>query len=493
MRNATRKLLFAGLVLAAPSFLGMMAAAQPAPPPGDKLVRVTNSTRVQRITLGLNKAEVVELDRDVKDVDVASPDIVDAVVKSPRRVLLIAAKPGQTNVFFSDGEGRRILTLDIRVERDVTDLEALMRLNLPAAAIKISAISDNILLSGTVASATDASRAVNLATGFAGDPKKVVNMLSVADGQQVTLKVRIAEMNRNIAKQLGINVTSVQFAGTAPIVLNTANPYGLLGKALSDLSGAQFGQICANGSTAINPLSALQGGGNCPINTDLQGTVNLLEQVGLVHLLAEPNLTAVSGETARFLAGGEFPIPVARDRDGNITVDYKQFGVGLSFTPVVLSSGRISLQISTEVSELTSTGSYQIGAGANALTVPALAVRRAQTTIELPSGGTFAIAGLIQNNTKQVLAGVPGAKDMPVLGALFRSRDFQNDETELVVLASIYLAEPNAERAYTTPTEGFVAPSDPETVLMGRLNAVYKNKDAEPPEHQAAAGGFIVQ
>lgn len=490
MRNTITKLLVAGTVLLAPYGLGLMAAhAQ-----DGRLVRVTNSTRDQRVTLGLGKAEVVDLDRDIKDVDVASPDIVDAVVKSPRRVLLIAAKAGQTNVFFTDAEGRRVLSLDIRVERDVTDLEAIMRVNLPSAAVKVSALADNILLAGTVASATEASRAVNLATGFAGDPKKVVNMLSVADGQQVTLKVRVAEMNRNIAKQLGINLTSVQFAGTAPLVLNSANPYGLVGRALSDLSGGQFGQICANGSTTINPLSALKGQGNCPINTDLQGTINALEQVGLVHMLAEPNLTAVSGETARFLAGGEFPIPVARDRDGNITVDYKQFGVGLSFTPVVLSSGRISLQISTEVSELTSAGSYQIGTGASALTVPALSVRRAQTTIELPSGGTFAIAGLMQNNTKQVMSGVPGAKDMPVLGALFRSRDFQNNETELVVLASIYLAEPNAERAYTVPTEGFVAPSDPESILMGRLNAVYKNKeDAPPPERAAAAGGFIVQ
>jgi pilus assembly protein CpaC len=486
------KLFFAAALLLAPCGLAAPAAAQPSET-GAKVLRVSAGTREQRITLGLNKAEVVELDRDVKDVDVAGPDIVDAVVKSPRRVLLIASKPGQTNIFFSDGEGRRLLSLDIRVEKDTTDLETLMRETLPNADIKVQAIADNVLLSGTVATAIEASRAVNLANGFAGDPKKVVNMLSVSGGQQVTLKVRVAEMSRTVAKQLGINISSVQFAGTAPIVLNSSNPYGLLGKALSDLSGAQFGQICANGSTTVNPLSALKGGGNCPINTDLQGTLNALEQVGLVHLLAEPNLTAVSGETANFLAGGEFPIPVARDRDGNITVDYKKFGVGLAFTPVVLSSGRISLQISTEVSELSTTGSYQIGTGANALTIPALAVRRAQTVVELPSGGTFAIAGLMQHNTKQVIAGVPGAKDLPVLGGLFRSRDFQNEETELVVLASVYLAEPNGAAAYTAPTEGFVVPTDPETILLGRLNATYKKTDAPVQSLAAAPVGFIVQ
>lgn len=490
-----RKLLFLAILLIGPPCFIELAAAQSASAAGARVLRVSANTREQRITLGLNKAEIVELDRDVKDVDVASPDIVDAVVKNPRRILLIAAKVGQTNVFFTDADGRRLLALDIRVEKDVADLDSLMRATLPNSAIKVSAISDNVLLSGSVANATEASRAVSLANGWTGDPKKVVNMISVSGGQQVTLKVRIAEMNRNIAKQLGINLTSVQFAGTAPLVLNSANPYGLLGKALSDLSGAQFGQICGNGSTVVNPLAALKGQGVCsPLNSDLQATLNALEQVGVVHLLAEPNLTAVSGETARFLAGGEFPIPVARDRDGNITVDYKQFGVGLSFTPVVLSSGRISLQISTEVSELTSTGSYQIGAGASALTVPALSVRRAQTTIELPSGGTFAIAGLMQNNSKQVIDGIPGAKDVPVLGALFRSRDYQNNETELVVLASIYLAEPNAESAYTAPTEGFVAPSDPETLLMGQLNAIYKRED-KPVDSKAAAaaGGFIVQ
>src|SRR6202012_1537056 len=250
--------------------------------------------------------------------------------------------------------------------------------------------------------------------------------------------------------------------GNAPLVLSSNNSFGLLGKALSDATGAQIGQVC-NGatSTVTNPLLVFTQGGTCNLNTNAEAAISAMEQVGLVHMLAEPSLTAVSGETARFLAGGEFPIPAARDNNGNITVDYKQFGVGLSFTPVVLSSGNISLQISTEASELTSTGSYQIGTGANALTVPALSVRRAQTTVELPSGGTFAIAGLLQHNQKQTIEGLPGAKDLPVLGALFRSRDYQNDETELVVLASVYLAQPGKASDFAAPTDGFIAPTDP--------------------------------
>jgi pilus assembly protein CpaC len=233
----------------------------------------------------------------------------------------------------------------------------------------------------------------------------------------------------------------------------------------------------------------------CSSPNNAQGVLKALERVGLVHMLAEPNLTAVSGETAKFLAGGEFPVPASRDRDGNVTVVFKQFGVGLSFTPVVLSPGRISIQLSSEVSELSNTNSFllQGATSANGLQIPALSVRRTETTIELPSGGSFAVAGLMQHNTKQVVNGFPGVKDLPVLGALFRSRDFQNDETELVVLVSAYLVEPNAESAFAAPTDGFVAPTDPETLLLGRLNAVYK-KDKVPVKPQAAAPvGFVVR
>jgi pilus assembly protein CpaC len=247
-------------------------------------------------------------------------------------------------------------------------------------------------------------------------------------------------------------------------------------------------------TNGLNNSSTINSGPNpvCPNNA--QGTLKALEQVGLVHMLAEPNLTSVSGETAKFLAGGEFPVPASRDRDGNVTVQFKQFGVGLSFTPVVLAPGRISLQLSSEVSELTNTGAFQIGSGSNALTIPALSVRRAQTTVELPSGGSFAVAGLMQHNTKQVLDGFPGVKDLPVLGALFRSRDFADDQTELVVLVSAYLVEPNAESAFSAPTDGFVAPTDPETLLLGRLNATYKKKDEAPVAPQASAPvGYVVR
>jgi pilus assembly protein CpaC len=482
--------------------VSLLAAPVAAKPAGDKDARLmTISTRNgpvhRRLTLSLDKAAIVQLDTDARDVLVSNPELVDAVVRTPRRIFLLANKVGQTNAFFFDGAGHQILALDIRVERDVNDLASMMKDSLPNSAIQVQAMNDNVVLTGTVSSALESTRAADLAARFAGDPKKVINMLNVAGGQQVMLKVRVAEMDRNVAKQLGIDLAGAKIlGGSTPLALSTSNSYGLVGQALSDLSGGQVGQVCSGGSTNSNPFSTLAlAGGNCIIGNNVQGQLKALEQVGLLHMLAEPNLTAVSGETAKFLAGGEFPVPAARDRDGNVTVVFKQFGVGLSFTPVVLSSGRISLQLSSEVSELTNTGSFtsSTGTGGGGFTIPALSVRRTETTVELPSGGSFAVAGLMQHNTKQVIDGFPGVKDLPVLGALFRSRDFQNDETELVVLVSAYMVQPNAEKAFSAPTDGFVAPTDPETLLLGRLNAVYK-KSAKPLTPVAAAPvGFVVR
>src|SRR5664279_1088240 len=341
-----------GLALATLGYFAGTAGAAPERTPSEASRVITISTHggtvTQRIVLGLNKAAVVQLDADARDVLVSSPDIVDAVVRSPRRIFLLALKTGQTNAFFFDGAGHQLASIDVRVEKDVTDLSGMMRSELPGSNIKVSAVNDHVVLSGSVASAQESSRAQDLAGRFAGDPTKVVNMLKVPGSEQVMIRVRIAEMQRNIAKQFGIDLPAAATVGGVPLMMSTANPYSLLGRALSDLSGAQAGFACP---TSV-PLPNASPGQCAGHPNNLQGTVKALERVGLVHILAEPNLTAVSGETAKFLAGGEFPVPVSRDRDGNVTVEFKQFGVGLSFTPVVLSKGRISLQISTEVSEL---------------------------------------------------------------------------------------------------------------------------------------------
>ena len=473
----------------------------------------------RRIVLGLNKATVVQLDADARDVLVSNPEIVDAVVRTPRRIFLLAMKTGQTNAFFFDGAGHQILSLDIRVEKDTGDLGAMIHANIPGSNIKVSGLNDNIVLTGTVVSAQDSTRAQDLAARFAGDPAKVVNMLSIAGGEQVMLKVRVAEMDRNIAKQFGVNMAEAAVVAGVPIVASTGNQFGLVGHALSDASGAQFGATCAASAIPdflkqqiITSNPSLGTGGTiiektqpCYSPNNVQGVLQALDQIGLVHILAEPNLTAVSGETARFLAGGEFPVPAGRDNQGNISIQFKDFGVGLSFTPVVLSPGRISLQISTEVSELSNTGAFTLNTTSTTdqttgvttttpgLTIPALSVRRAQTTVELPSGGSFAIAGLMQHTTKQVLEQFPGIANMPVLGALFRSRDFQNNETELVVLVSAYLVNPTTEAKFAAPTDGYQLPTDPETILFGHLNAVYKRDLSAQKQAGAAPAGYIVE
>ncbi len=448
----------------------------------------------QQLTLALDKAAIVQLDTDARDVLVSNPAIVDAVVRTARRVYLLGIKTGQTNAFFFDAAGHQILSIDITVERDVAGLTSMMRGNFPGSDIKVTALNDNLVLTGSVASAEQAARATDLATRFASDagkgvdPSKVVNMLKVNGREQVLIKVRVSEIERSIAKQLGVNLSAAFTTGGVPIALATANPYGL-GTILSAASGAQIGNI---------------GTASAPGPNNVQGILNALDQVGLDHTLAEPNLTAVSGETAKFLAGGEFPVPVSRDLYGNVTVEFKQYGVALAFTPVVLSENRISLQVSTEVSELTNEGAFVQSAttalsptgqpiNVAALSIPALAVRRAETTVELPSGGSFAIAGLLQHTTKEDIDAFPGLKDMPVLGALFRSRDFQNNETELVVVVSAYLVDPTHETRLAAPTDGFIPATDPEQDLLGKMNTIYSN---DPHGLKSAAdgkSGFIVE
>jgi pilus assembly protein CpaC len=543
--------LLASVVLAAGG-----AVAQTAPTES-RVIQIAGQANgaPRQINLSLNKAAIVELDRDARDVVVANPTIVDAVVRTPRRIFIMALKVGQTNAIFLDATGRQIASLEVNVGTDVVDLNTALQRNLSQSDVRADSLNDTIVISGQVNSLQDADKAQQLATRAAGAPERVVNALTLDQRQQVLIKVRVSEMSRTIAKQLGVNVSAVANAAGVPIVASTQNQFGLLGRALADISGFQAGQVCqviapqdpvildpdvfswfdlsrlppelVGGLPGVNlPGQARNGLGILPGLVNLPGTnlgfsptnlcqakpnnlqsvVQALERVGLVHTLAEPNLTAVSGEAARFLAGGEFPVPAARDRDGNIMVEFKPFGVGLGFRPIVLSDGRISLQLSTEVSELTNTGALTLDGGSfvddqgnlvqvRGLTLPALSVRRAETTVDLPSGGSLAIGGLIQQQTKQSIDAFPGLKELPVLGALFRSRDFQNNETELVITVTAYLVNPVADTQLALPTQGFGVASDLETVLLGRLNKVYSAPGAAAATATAAQGnvGFIVE
>jgi len=427
----------------------------------------------KRIVLSLDKGAIIELPANARDVMVGNPSIVDAVVRTPRRTYILGKAVGQTNLFFLDGSGKQILNLEVQVERDLIVLKDMLKKYLPSSRIEVAALNDKIILSGIVASASAADQARNLAAKFVGEDEKgiesVINMLSIDANEQVMLKVRVVEMQRSLAKQFGVS-WDAYFSpnvdtGVGDTIISAAgiNEFSLLGRALS---GTGFG-VSNVGST---------GGANA--------LLQLMERTGLSKTLAEPTLTAISGEPANFLAGGEFPVPTGRDNEGNVTIEFKQFGVGLGFTPVVLSEGRISMRISTEVSELTTAGALLSGSSTvtdddgntftvSGINIPALRVRRAETTVELPSGGSLVMAGLLQESTSQNIDGLPGAKDVPVLGALFRSRDFQSEETELVIIVTPYLVNPVNEHELKTPADGFAPPSDLGTILLGRLNSVY--------------------
>lgn len=463
------------------------------------------------IRLARNKAMMIELPRDLRDVMVSSPDIMDAVVQSANRVHLIGKKVGQSNAFFYDANGEQILTLEVSIEQDTAVLDALLRRLIPGSSVKAEILNDTVILTGSVRNPIDSNRAADIASRFMVQPNpdndqrskmKVINMLAVEGEEQVMLRVTVAEVQRSLLKQMGVNLGAAINAGTFSTQLLTANALpltaaaGLGGlpvpgvSAIKDADNACAGTTCFynDGPTkdtfGNSGLTGGWGGNKFSINH----AIRALERDGLIRTLAEPNLTTVSGEAAKFLAGGEYPIPMV-DATGQVTVVYKEFGVGLAFTPQVLSEGRISLKIETEVSELSSQGAVQL---AN-LSIPALKKRQAKSTVELPSGGSLALAGLLKEDVRQNIDGFPGLKDVPVLGTLFRSNDFIKSETELVVLVTPYMVKPVARQKLAKPDDGFAPASDLKFNFLGHLNRVY-GKDIPPPHAGLKDGGvgFII-
>ena len=475
------------------------------------VVTLSGDAAHRPLKLGLDKSVIVDLPRDARDILVSNPEIADAVIRTSRRSYITGVAVGQSNIIVFDRAGNQVVSLDLVVERDTAALADLLRRLIPGSDIKVEIINDNIALSGSVRNAADARRAQDIADIFAnggsnsnagksqsasqggsstagglnvslttssasGDTKsQVINLLTIEGEDQVHLKVTVAEVQRNIAKQLGIemsgnisvgNFSSCDTSGTCS---TTGNPFGVQGAALGS------NQLSIGYNDGVNSLSA---------------TLKALEQTGTIRTLAEPTLTAISGETASFLAGGEFPVPTGRDQQGNITIEFKPFGVALSFTPVVLGEGRISLRVKTEVSELTSEGSVTL----NGLTVSGLKVRRAESTLELPSGGAMVLGGMLQDSIRQSISKFPGLGDLPILGTLFRSRDFQRNQTELVIIITPYLVQPVAPSALARPDDGYSTAGDAQANFLGDVNRVYGAEGAKTPVGTYQGNyGFIIE
>jgi pilus assembly protein CpaC len=461
------------------------------------------SAGAQNLSIPRGKSAIVQLPVDARDVLVTNPAVADVVLRSPRVIYIVGTTAGQTDAAFFDAAGRRILGLNIRVDQDFSALGQTINTVIPGAQVRIEPVNNSVILLGQVDSTSDADKAVQIAQQFTAKPEQVVNMLSITGKQQVMLKVRIVEVQRSIVKQLGFNMSAViGRLGSSQLEYQMAPTYGVNGALLGGAAAGYLLDTTKGGTVA----------GSNGVN-QAQSTIEAFEQVGLVRTLAEPTLTAVSGEAAKFLAGGEYPVPTGEDTTGRVTITFKPYGVGLGFTPVVLSNGRISLKVSTEVSELTSVGAISLdvattgssssstsssssssGGTVTSITIPGLNVRRAETTVELPSGGAMMIAGLLKEEAKQDISSLPGLMNLPVLGALFRSRDYQDGETELVVIVTPYLVKATSPGNLQTPADGMELANDAQTVLLGRLNKVYK----APPE--AVAGrtyqgpvGYVIE
>jgi pilus assembly protein CpaC len=526
------------------------AWAQVEPPSASSIViNSGGGSQSASLVLPFGQSAIVDLPADARDILVSNPHIADATVRTPRRAYVIGRALGQTNVFFFDANGRQIANVEIRVEPNVGPLNDLFRRHMADSNITAEAVNASVVLSGTARSAAEADRAHQLALTFLGiaggegagdDPvggghspgatspggtsPRVINMIQVQGSEQVLVRVRVVEMSRTLVRQLGINGNYEEMINRllpedAFVSLATRNGFSINGSLLGGFTGSGGvaetilypealsylgpdagtgaspsdagvgGYNYDNGGTA-DPLDDVEthGGGVTETSRRTDASIEAFERAGLLRVLAEPNLTAISGEAARFLAGGEFPVPVSAD-DGAVTIEFKPFGVALAFTPIVLSGGRISLKVATEVSELTAEGAISTGdtfipngdgppTVIRGFNIPALQVRRAETTVEMSSGSSIVLAGLIHERSRHAVEGIPGAMNAPIMGALFRSRDFVNNETELVIIATPYIVRPTAPENLRSPADGFMNPSEEESLLTGRLNHLYRSGES---------------
>ncbi|MEN3792900.1 type II and III secretion system protein family protein [Fulvimarina sp. MAC3] len=526
-RAMSIKPLLHALVLTAATAIAPLASITPANAQQDVIQVNAGHTRID---LGLDKSKVLVLSADAHDILVANPSIADALTRDKRHIYLFGKQIGQTNLIVFDQANRQIASIDIRIERDIAGLSAAISKYVPDSDVKVEIMNDNVVLTGRVRTPLDAKRVGQIASAFLtggeattgqyirqasaggesegsnGDvafasesrrQSQIINLLQIEGEDQVTLKVTVAEVQRSVVKQLGLD-----------------------GAVSSAIDGVTFGAVSDNvfglGNALSGQLAAL---GYSNGSTNVATQLRAMEQAGVMRTLAEPSLTAISGESASFKVGGEFSVPSGRNltpekrtnirdsngrivdvevEDGQYTLESRnvEYGIGLDFTPVVLSPGRISLKLRTSVSEPTFESPFNLGSdqqsGIPATAVIGIRKRLADTTVELPSGGSLVIAGLVRDEVRQVVSGFPGLSKLPILGSLFRSRDFQRYETELVVIVTPYLVRPVAREALARPDDGLAFASDGASNFLGKINRVYGHSETKlPPGRYHGVVGYI--
>lgn len=397
------------------------------------------------IDLTLNTGKLIKLDKAATSVFIGNPELADVQVQSPTIIYIFAKKPGKTNLFALNGKGDVLLNSPVAISHDVVSLEkALLDVD-PKGQLKAESMRDGIVLTGRAATASVSEDARRIAALYTS-PENILNRIVVEGSQQVNLRVQVAEVARSVTKQLGVNWENLS-SGLGNFSLGT-----FVGRDVIDSSSL----ITRNG-TASSLFAGFNDG-----QTAIQGIIDALEDEGLITVLAEPNLTALSGETANFLAGGEFPIPVPQE-DGAISIEYKEFGVSLTFTPNIVSNNRINLRVKPEVSQLSSASAINI----NNIFIQSLLTRRAETTVELASGQSFVLGGLLNSDSDNNVSKTPFLGELPIIGALFRSTSFQRNETELVIIVTPYLVEPTNSRI-ALPTDGYIPPNDKDLYKDGK-------------------------
>jgi pilus assembly protein CpaC len=440
------------------------------------------------ITIELHKGRVIRLPRPAATVFVADPDIADVQAQSPSIVYLFGKRAGNTSLYAVDENDKLLLRTNVVVEHDLSSLRQAIHQLLPSSRVEVATVDGSIVLSGDVDSPLHAQELRELAERYLGDKETLLNRVRVDAPTQVHLRVRVAEVSRDVLKSFGINLDA--FLKTGDFAFGLVNGRAVTSAATAALSASSGGASFLRDTAGANSIFGHWQNGNDSVNT----AIDALAQEGLINVLAEPNLTALSGETASFLAGGEFPIPIDNGNNG-LTIEFKDFGISLAFTPTVLSADRISLKVRPEVSDLSEKGSITV----NGLVIPGLTTRRAETTVELGSGQSFAIGGLMSSNIQNQISKYPGLGDLPVLGALFRSQRFQSSETELVILVTPYLVRPvDDAKAMEAPTDGYRSPTDIERILEGRLHSARLAPGRGGPigpEGQRLAGpvGFVLE